>query len=296
MAMVSICIPAYRQPEMLARCLRSIYSQGFRDFEVVITDDTEDDSVGAVARTFLDKGNLRYFRNDSRKGSPENWNEAMRRASGNYLMVMHHDDWFYDDKALGVLVDRILGGSFDLVFGKSLNIDSNSVIVSTNDPSEIRVRCLKKDIRSLFYGNFIGAPSAVLFKRKNLYFDPRLKWLVDIDFYLRLLKGGSLEYASEALVSIGLDSSRMTQSCYGNSDVEIPENILVYRGIGHSLRELLPDFLHFRDLFTRLGLGIKDLWRFDSSARVRFFFCLYLFLSCLRTAAKRIVRTVHPRE
>ena len=43
--LVSVCIPAYRQPVAVSRAMASTLSQSFRDFEIVVTDDSPDDSV-----------------------------------------------------------------------------------------------------------------------------------------------------------------------------------------------------------------------------------------------------------
>ena len=40
MSRVSICIPAYRNPDGIKRLLSSIVSQTYQDYEVVISDDT----------------------------------------------------------------------------------------------------------------------------------------------------------------------------------------------------------------------------------------------------------------
>jgi glycosyltransferase involved in cell wall biosynthesis len=42
---VSVCIPAYRNAEALERAFKSLQRQQFKDFEVVITDDSPDDVV-----------------------------------------------------------------------------------------------------------------------------------------------------------------------------------------------------------------------------------------------------------
>ena len=40
--LISICIPAYKHPDFLKRLLDSISIQSFRDFEVIISDDSPD--------------------------------------------------------------------------------------------------------------------------------------------------------------------------------------------------------------------------------------------------------------
>jgi hypothetical protein len=89
---------------------------------------------------------------------------------------------------------------------------------------------LRRDPKSLFFGNFIGAPSATIFRREiTERFDRRMKWLVDIDFYMRVLAAGrSWAVASRPLVRIGVGPGRVTGESLGNREVEIYEWVLLY--------------------------------------------------------------------
>src|SRR5437016_9443960 len=44
-SLVSVCIPAYRQPESLVRAIQSVLLQKSCDFEIVVTDDSADASA-----------------------------------------------------------------------------------------------------------------------------------------------------------------------------------------------------------------------------------------------------------
>lgn len=95
MVKVSICVPAYKNPVGVERLLESVKVQSFTDYEVVVTDDSQDGSVEEVVRRAEVPGMV-YVRNAVRKGATGNWNEAVRHASGEYIKIMHHDDWFTD--------------------------------------------------------------------------------------------------------------------------------------------------------------------------------------------------------
>jgi glycosyltransferase involved in cell wall biosynthesis len=94
MTLVSICISTYRQVEFLRQTLHSILAQDYSEYEIVVTDDSPDDCVETVVRSMDFGTRMRFFRNRTRLGAPENWNEAVRRASGEYIKIMHHDDHF----------------------------------------------------------------------------------------------------------------------------------------------------------------------------------------------------------
>lgn len=96
---VSICIPAYKHIDFLRRCLNSILEQRFTDYEVVITDDSPDDSLQKLVEEYSDE-RIKYFKNKKALGSPLNWNEGIKKANGEYIKILHHDDWFSSPDSL----------------------------------------------------------------------------------------------------------------------------------------------------------------------------------------------------
>lgn len=46
---ISICIPAYKNVKYVERLLASIKEQSFRDFEIVITDNSPDNCIELLA-------------------------------------------------------------------------------------------------------------------------------------------------------------------------------------------------------------------------------------------------------
>ena len=61
---ISICIPAYKQVAMVERLLNSIICQTFKDYEIIITDDSPDDSVKLLSEKYTSKCRLKYVKND----------------------------------------------------------------------------------------------------------------------------------------------------------------------------------------------------------------------------------------
>jgi glycosyltransferase involved in cell wall biosynthesis len=229
---VSICIPAYKQPENLLRVLKSVIIQNFKDYEVVITDDSSDNSVGLVVEEFRERANIRYYKNKTRKGSPGNWNEAIRLASGEYIKILHHDDWFSGENSLAEFVDTLeRNPKANFAFCPSLNYGADGKPRFVNTTSETQITRLAADSSVLFQGNFIGAPSATIYRRPvDQEFDPRMKWLVDIDFYIRVLsdKRGFV-YIRRPLICVSLESpGKITDECLGNKRVEVFEYLYLY--------------------------------------------------------------------
>ncbi len=111
---ISICIPAYKRTQYLQRLLRSIAEQTFNNFEVIVSDDSNDDSVKKLIAQFENQFSLKYWQNQTSLGTPANWNAAIQKAAGEWIKLMHDDDWFATPSALQQFADATKqGNQFD---------------------------------------------------------------------------------------------------------------------------------------------------------------------------------------
>lgn len=93
----SIVVPCYRTGEQYLRALiDSVGSQTYSNWELILADATEDDSVEKIISTFTDS-RIRYFRLSENGGIAENTNRALERASGDYVGLLDHDDLLTED-------------------------------------------------------------------------------------------------------------------------------------------------------------------------------------------------------
>ncbi len=90
--LITFGIPAYNRPALLAETLASIAAQTVAtDYEVIVCDDgTLPETAATVARFPADK--FSHHRNVPSLGPVGNWNECLRRARGQWVMVLHEDD------------------------------------------------------------------------------------------------------------------------------------------------------------------------------------------------------------
>lgn len=260
-ARVAICIPAYNQPERLLRTLQSVAAQSFRDYQVVVTDDSEGDAVAQAVGAFAADPRFRYVRNPTRKGSPENWNEAIRRSDAPYVKLLHHDDWFSGPDSLGEFV-KLLDEhpKADFAFSASRACDAAGDLLYVHVPRPEQLRALAREPGMLFLGNFIGAPSATLFRRCGLEFDIRLKWMVDLDFYVRLLsRNPRFVSSARPLVSItARGPGKVTEECVDNAAVEVFEALYLYRKLPLGVFGRLRSLRFLMSLLRRFGISTPE--------------------------------------
>ncbi len=223
---VSICIPAYNNAQSVERLLSSIEMQSCRDFEVILTDDSEGDEI---ERLVQGKTYVKYYKNRQRLGSTENWNEAIARSGGEYIKIMHHDDWFANADSLKEFV-----GMLDRHPEAALAFSGTRQVGEENSYerciSDMDVALIKQDYRNLYLGNTIGSPSAVIVRRSALeeaggiVYDKKLSWLVDMEYYMQILKENPyFVYTTEPLVCIGVGSEQLTEQCRDDKELNASE-------------------------------------------------------------------------
>lgn len=270
---VSICIPAYKQPELLKKLLESILIQTYVDYEIIVTDDTSDSSIEEVCKEYLSKNiNLKYIKNVERKGTPENWNEAIRHANGEYIKIMHHDDWFLSKDSLAKFVEMLdRNPRADFAFSGCFWYDPEEKFQSKNSASFFQIYKLKKDPEFLFAKNFISTPSTTIFRKKiGILFDSQFKHVVDFDFYIRALKINPVfEHTKESLVGILIESKdQVTARCLNNKNIRISEYFNLYKKFYPEKRKMkiyvfayfiyLFNYFNVRSIESLRNCGIKE--------------------------------------
>ncbi len=221
---VSVTIPTYNNLESFKRTLNSVLSQTFCNFEIIITDDSDNDDIKIYAALLNDE-RIKYFKNPQKLGAPKNWNEGIKKAQGEYIKILHHDDWFADENSLQKFIELMdKNPQCDFGYAKSVNFDIETKKIKTRR-AEKYVSIIEKNPFELYMCNRIGSPSVVIFKNKNnLLFDENLKWLVDIDFYIKVLtKNNKIAFLNEVLINVGISQAQITNFCQNNKNVEIYE-------------------------------------------------------------------------
>lgn len=216
MTKVSICIPAYNNLSQVKHLIGSIAEQTFKEIEIIITDDSTNSQIQdwlqdrEAAERFSCLKQCRYQHNEKPLGHVFNWNEAMRLAKGDYIKIMFSDDWFTDKDSLEKFV-KMLDDDPDasLAFCGSMQVSaSNAYARCASD--EFIDQCTK-DYRHLITGNEMGAPSAVIYRSCDCFFDERSTFASDVFLYMSILKKNShFVYTKEPLVSIGIHEDQYT--------------------------------------------------------------------------------------
>jgi glycosyltransferase involved in cell wall biosynthesis len=224
--LVSICIPTYVQTHFLKKCLDSVFRQTYTNYEVIISDDTPDNSL----KKFLDANypdkKINYYHHALSLGSPANWNFAISKAQGEYIKILHHDDYFTSENSLDKFVSTLQNNAqCDFCFSLSHVQNQVSESLSTTSVSSEMIKLIKKNPTQLISGNVMGSPSATMHRKMPIVYDEKLKWLVDVDFYITcLFRNTNFCFINEPLITTTNEAQhQITNTCLNNPQVELFE-------------------------------------------------------------------------
>jgi len=232
--LISICIPAFRRVAYLERLLTSIKNQTFANFEVIVSDDSPGDEVKNLCALYATHFSLNYFKNIKPLGTPENWNEAIRKANGQWIKIMHDDDWFTETGSLLFFkraIDQNVNSLF--IFSAYYNIYENNGRKQPVFLNQFRWRALLNDPVTLLANNIIGPPSVILHKNeKKFWYDAAVKWVVDIEYYIRYLQATKPFYIDKPLINVGINDTQVTTYTFGVAEVHLKESLYLLNKTG----------------------------------------------------------------
>lgn len=187
----TIVIPTYNNLDLFKSAYSSVCKQDFKDYEIVVVDDSTDSSIEDYVSS-LNNPVLVYRHHVPSAGAVNNWNHGLQLASGKYVIVLHHDEAFEEDNYLTSLNVQFQKGYEVLVTRVKV---FNGGILKPNVFSQALMKFFIGCPSLLFLCNVIGPCSCIAFKREHITdFDNRLNWLVDVDWYYRLLKRKSRKF------------------------------------------------------------------------------------------------------
>lgn len=183
-------MPTYEHPTGVMLILNFIKLSKIRDFECIVSDDSDSDDVQKIVKShqLYREGSVNYIKNNPSLGPVINWNYLIKIAKGDYMILLHHDECPVDLNFFDELNKIITLKGPDIIFLRSFNyVFSKSRLCSHMPAWLIKFILTKPDF--LLLHNVIGAPSNVVIHRSlACQFDVNLRWLVDAEWIIRLLK------------------------------------------------------------------------------------------------------------
>ena len=130
MTKVSVIMTAFNEENFIKNSIESVLIQSLSDFELIIVNDGSSDNTLGIIDEFDDSRIILI--NQENQGPGAARNNALRRASGEYVMYLDADDW-YHPKALEIAYSEAKTKDTDFTFFQMINYDDKSGEIYEND-------------------------------------------------------------------------------------------------------------------------------------------------------------------
>ena len=170
---ISVIVPVYKVEQFLHRCVDSILSQSFADFELILVDDGSPDNCGAICEDYRAKDSRIHVIHRENGGLSAARNtgidHVMANSDAEWIAFVDSDDWVHPDY-LRVLYDTAVQTRSDISACGFFRTEGDAF------PSEqdFSVQCLSAD--DYYCGQVHGGVTAVAWNklyRKSLFKDLR---------------------------------------------------------------------------------------------------------------------------
>lgn len=217
---ISIAVPAFidRSNKIfyLSQLLDSILNQTFEDYEVVISDHSVIDDIEKLCGEYSSKIKIVYLKNFYDRGIvTANANNSLKYCSGEYIKILHCDDFFVNKNALEKIVNCL-----DNTDKKWLVNGFNH----TNDGKIFFNELIPKYPDNLLIGNnLMGGPTNVTIKNEDKeFFDTNIILGIDVEWYHRLrMKYGMPYILNDILTTSRIVDDRVSAKISKKFDIVI---------------------------------------------------------------------------
>ena len=97
---VSIIVPVYNAEKYLKRCVDSILSQDYRDFELLLMDDGSSDGSAEICDGYERADSRVHVVHKENTGVSDTRNQALDMARGTFIQFLDSDDWIVPERCV----------------------------------------------------------------------------------------------------------------------------------------------------------------------------------------------------
>jgi len=193
-----VVIPTYNHAHLIGRAIRSVLSQSFQDFELIIVDDGSTDNTEKVVEGFPDE-RLRYIRHDKNRGACAAMNTGIREARGDFIAFLDADnEWFPEKLEKQVTAFSKLPPEFGVVYTSWWGIKGTDKYYGPT--RKTKSGDIHRDILAI---ETVIDTSSVLVKKecfeKAALFDERLHHRMDWELFIRISRYYYFYHVNEPL-------------------------------------------------------------------------------------------------
>ncbi|MDR1679065.1 MAG: glycosyltransferase family 2 protein [Prevotellaceae bacterium] len=192
---VSVIIPVYKVEQYLDECLQSVFSQTYKDLEIILVDDGSPDKCPQLCDEYARQDNRIKVIHKENGGLSDARNAGIKIATGEYVLFLDSDDYWSDKNLIKTLIDEVkVESRVDVVIFRRKEFyekSSKQVESPLFDIKNINGRNKNDVFRQLLLSQQLSMAAWIKLVRRQLFIENDLFFIKgqlseDIDWTLRL--------------------------------------------------------------------------------------------------------------
>lgn len=267
--LVSVIIPTYNRSTRILNALYSVFSQTYKNIEIIIVDDGSTDNTYSVLEPYLNRVKYIFQKNS---GPAKARNEGSKIAAGKYITFLDSDD-FWKNNFVEVNINILERCSSDVVccINNTRIIDDNNKEITTSfslAPLHLKqnVGILENTLDLLSTRNILFNQCTVMLKKyfnESGMYNEKLRILEDYDLSLRIAKFGKFAYNLNTLVDYSSNSKDGLSQIATINEIEVEKTMInIQQDFINSNRNYLNaniiNNMEFRIKLSKINIYIKS--------------------------------------
>lgn len=209
---VSVIMNCYNCSKYLHEAIDSVYSQTYKDWEIIFWDNASTDNSRKIARSYNHR--LRYFRGENLVTLSHARNLAIEKARGKYIAFLDCDDiWLPEklEKQIGLMESN---EGIDLIYTDSFFIDGEGNLLKLIY-SETQKFYRGYIFGKLLYNDFILFSTVVLrsaILENTGLFNLNYKIVEDYDLLLKVAETHKIDFINQSLAKYRIHNDNLSKN------------------------------------------------------------------------------------
>ena len=145
MPQISVIVPVYKVEKYIRKCIDSILSQSFKDFELWLVDDGSPDNCGTICDDYAQQDVRVKVIHKKNGGLSDARNAALDVMNGKYVFFVDSDDWVSED-ALESMYSALERTGAKVATGNILSVHEDGVVKQLYVPTQEEKILLREEI------------------------------------------------------------------------------------------------------------------------------------------------------
>ncbi len=211
---ISVVTPSFNQGQFIEETVRSVLLQAYPNLEYIVIDGGSTDASVEIIRKY--EPWISYWVSEKDCGQSHAINKGFKRATGDIIAWVNSDD-LYLPGALAAVADFFRNNPHvSVVYGETLIVDGQSNTLWSYGRGTPDGYVGLDDWVTFWWRECPAAQQGIFFRRELLnkvgYFDERMHYCFDYDYWLRIAESEKFYYLPKVLAKFRIHSASKTSN------------------------------------------------------------------------------------